>query len=69
METQTMIADKPPPAVALFLEGTSRSVEALQRIVAGLQRSGRRVYVFATAGPRRPILPRGSAQKGGMSRF
>ena len=61
METQTMIAETSPPAVVLFLEGTSRSVEALQRIVAGLQRGGRRVYVFATGGARLPSLPRENA--------
>jgi len=45
------------PAVALFLEGTIRSVEALQRIVSGLQNGGRRVYVFAAAGSRSPKRP------------
>jgi hypothetical protein len=44
-----MTPDRSLPAVALFLEGTIRSVEALQRVVSGLQRGGRKVYVFATS--------------------
>jgi hypothetical protein len=50
----------PVPAVVLFLEGTSRSVEALQKLVSGLQRGGRRVYVFAKSAPR---LPKGAGER------
>jgi hypothetical protein len=63
-----MTVDNPPPAVALFLEGTSRSIEALQRVVSGLQRGGRRVYVFASGGARLPSLPRGGEARGGLPR-
>jgi hypothetical protein len=61
-----MNPDRSMPAVALFfertmLEGTARGVEALQRIVSGLQRGGRRVYVFATAAP--PLLPTKQASR------
>lgn len=64
-----MTPDRSMPTVALFfeytmLEGTIRSVEALQRIVSGLQRGGRRVYVFATAGPPRFPTPARGGQRG-----
>jgi hypothetical protein len=64
-----MTPDRSMPTVALFfeytmLEGTIRSVEALQRIVSGLQRGGRRVYVFATTGPPRLPNPARGGQRG-----
>jgi hypothetical protein len=50
-----MDADVSLPLVVLFFEGTGRS-EVFQKIISGLQRGGRRVHVFATAGMRPPNL-------------
>ncbi len=49
-------SEMPAPAVVLFLEGTSRSVELFQRIVSGFRRGGRRVYVFPRTEPA-PAVP------------